>query len=147
MCFDATSPRMGDVFALIVRYVEKTMEGMDCNILGIVLTSSTEHVTHLYFSDSTSSSVAGKAFTVHRLILLDFLESRMNSAHVCSAIQKGLASPRLLHSDVCAVSADARCSVNLRAHTRDKKPLIAPNSATLHLQMLHFPKHPHVIWH
>ena len=100
---------MGDVFALIVRYVEKTMEGMDCNILGIVLTSSTEHVTHLYFSDSTSSSVAGKAFTVHRLILLDFLESRMNSAHVCSAIQKDLASRRFLHSDVCAVSAEG-CS-------------------------------------
>lgn len=39
----------------------------------------------------------------------------MNSAHVCSAIQKGLASRRLLHTDVSAVSADG-CSVNLKAH-------------------------------
>jgi hypothetical protein len=36
------------------------------------------------------------------------------SAHVCSAIQKGLVSQRLLHADVCAASADG-CSLNLKA--------------------------------
>lgn len=36
VCFDAT-PRMGDVFALIVRYVEITKEGKEGNIFGIVL--------------------------------------------------------------------------------------------------------------
>jgi hypothetical protein len=36
VCFDAT-PRMGDVFALIVRYVEITEEGKEGNIFGIVL--------------------------------------------------------------------------------------------------------------
>jgi hypothetical protein len=39
----------------------------------------------------------------------------MNSAHVCSAIRKGLTSRRLFHEDVRAVSADG-CSVNLKAN-------------------------------
>jgi len=60
--------------------------------------------------------------TVHRLILLDFLESSMNSAHVCSAIQKGLMSRRLVHLDVCAVSADG-CSVNLKAHAEIERDM------------------------
>jgi hypothetical protein len=34
---------------------------------------------------------------------------------LCSAIQKGLASWRLLHTDVGAVSSD-RCLVNFKAH-------------------------------
>ena len=62
-----------------------------------------------------SSSLLGKATTVHRLILLDFLQSSMNSLHVLHAIQKGLMSRRLIHDDVFSVSADG-CSVNLRAH-------------------------------
>jgi hypothetical protein len=75
--------------------------------LGNVL--ATEHATHLCVH------IIGKAFTVHRLILLDFLKSSMNSGNVCSAIQKGLISQRLFHKDVSAVSADG-CSVNLKAH-------------------------------
>jgi hypothetical protein len=114
VCFDAT-PRMGDVFALIVRYVETTAEGTEGNILGIVL--GTEHVSHLHFPIELHPLLQVRYLLsiVHRLILLDFLESSMNSAHVCSAIQKGLASWQLLHTDVCAVSADG-CLVKLKAH-------------------------------
>jgi hypothetical protein len=44
----------------------------------------------------------------------------MNSVHVCSAIQEGLGSWRLLHTDVCVVSADG-CLVNLKAHVEVKR--------------------------
>jgi hypothetical protein len=106
VCFDAT-PSMGDVFALIVRYIETTAEGMVGNMLGIVL--GTKHATHIYFP------IGLHPLLQVRPLLSIFLESSMNSAHVCLAIQKGLASQRLLHADECAASADG-CLVNLKAH-------------------------------
>ena len=75
--------------------------------------TSAEFTTH--FASVIFSVPLGKATTVHRLILLDFLQSSMNSLHVLHAIQKGLMSRRLIHDDVFSVSADG-CSVNLRAH-------------------------------
>ena len=57
-------------------------------------------------------SQLGKACTRHRLILVDFLQSSMNSGHLCNAIHRGLLSWRLHHDDVKTVALDG-CSVNI----------------------------------
>jgi hypothetical protein len=71
---------MRDAFALIVCHVEMAVEGMEGNILGIV--PGTEHATHIYFPIELHPLLQVRAFTVHRLILSDFLvEGSKNSVH------------------------------------------------------------------
>jgi hypothetical protein len=46
---------------------------------------------------------------------MQFLKASMDHAHVCAALQSGLQSRRLRHSDVLSISVDD-CSVNIKAH-------------------------------
>jgi hypothetical protein len=80
----------------------------------VKLSTGTEHPTNV--ACVISSVLPGKAMTLHRSTLLDFLESSMNSGNVLHAIQKGLMSRRLMHVNAFSTSADG-CSVNFRAHT------------------------------